>query len=81
MNETPVRPRLVLGLEMEKLRLVVPFSGMVGAPKVFVMLAGAATVRFALAVFPVPPLVDVTLPLVLVYWPEAAPFTVTLNWH
>jgi hypothetical protein len=32
-------------------------------------------------VFPVPPLVEVTLPVVLVYCPEAAPVTVTLNWH
>src|SRR5258708_10267354 len=35
----------------------------------------------AVAVFPVPPLVEVTLAVVLVYWPEAAPVTVTLNWH
>src|SRR5262249_2498802 len=30
---------------------------------------------------PVPPFVEVTAPVVLVYWPETAPVTVTLNWH
>jgi len=40
-----------------------------------------ATVRFAEAVLPVPPLVEVTFPVVLVNWPAAAPVTVTLNWH
>src|SRR5262249_59878086 len=42
---------------------------------------GVPTVGFGVAVLPVPPLVEVTLPVVLVYWPAAAPVTVTLNWH
>src|SRR6266853_736268 len=66
---------------MVKLSEVVPFSGMLAAPKAFVMVGGEATVRLADAVFPVPPFVEVTLPVVLVYWPDAAPVTVTLNWH
>jgi hypothetical protein len=33
------------------------------------------------AVLPVPPLVEVTFPVVLVNWPAVAPVTVTLNWH
>jgi len=45
------------------------------------MLAGEATVRFADAEFPVPPFIEVTFPVVLVYCPEAAPVTVRLNWH
>ena len=45
------------------------------------MVGGVATVKLADAVLPVPPLVEVTLPVVLVYCPEAAPVTVTLNWH
>jgi hypothetical protein len=45
------------------------------------MLAGEATVRLVVAVLPVPPFVEVTFPVVLVYSPEAAPVTVTLNWH
>src|SRR5689334_17577396 len=54
---------------------------MLAAPKALVMDGGAATVRFAVAVLPVPPLVEVTAPVVLVNWPETAPVTVTLNWH
>ena len=60
---------------------VVPFSGMLTAPNTLVMDGGVATVRFAVAVLPVPPLVEVTAPVVLVYCPETAPVTVTLNWH
>src|SRR6185312_7885450 len=60
---------------------VVPFSGMLAAPKAFVIDGGEATVKLAVAVLPVPPLVEVTFPVVLVYCPEAAPVTVTLNWH
>lgn len=45
---------------------VLPFSGIVGAPNVFMMLGGDTTVRFALAVLPVPPSVDETALVVLV---------------
>ena len=54
---------------------------MVAAPNTLVMVGGEATVRFAEAVLPVPPFVEVTAPVVFVYCPEAAPVTVTLNWH
>src|SRR5580765_7715302 len=66
---------------MVKVSDVVPFSGILAAPKALVIDGGEATVRLAEAVLPVPPLVEVTLPVVLVYCPEAAPVTVTLNWH
>src|SRR5258708_20355923 len=46
-----------------------------------VMVGGEATVRLAVAVLPVPPLVELTEPVVLVYWPAAAPVTVTENTH
>jgi hypothetical protein len=55
---------------------------MVANPKALVMVGAATpTTRFAEAVFPVPPFVEVTFPVVFVYWPEANPVTVTLNWH
>src|ERR1700704_1229542 len=60
---------------------VVPFSRIVAAPKALEIVGAEATLRFAVAVLPVPPLVEVTLPVVLVNWPDAAPVTVTLNWH
>jgi hypothetical protein len=72
---------LAAGLPMVKVRLVDPFSEIDAAPKALVIVGGVATVRFALAVLPVPPLLEVTLPVVFVNWPEAAPVTVTLNWH
>ena len=81
VKATPVRARVVFGLLMLNVSEVVPFSGMLAAPKALVMLGGVATVKFAVAVLPVPPLVEVTFPVVFVYWPEAAPVTVTLNTH
>jgi hypothetical protein len=66
---------------MVKVSEVVPFSGMLTAPKALVICGGEATVRFAEAVLPVPPFVDVTLPVVLVNWPEAAPVTLTTMVH
>src|SRR5579885_3616372 len=66
---------------MANVRDVVPFSGIAAAPNAFVIEGGEATVKLAVAVLPVPPFVEVTLPVVFVYWPEAAPVTVTENWH
>src|SRR5579864_205547 len=56
---------------------VVPFSGMLAAPKTLVIEGGVATVRLAEAVLPVPPFVELTAPLVLVYCPDAVPVTFT----
>jgi hypothetical protein len=56
---------------------VVPFNGMLAAPNALAIDGGEATVRSALAVLPVPPLVELTAPLVLVYWPDAMPVTFT----
>jgi len=81
VNAIPVSAVVVFGLVILKVSEVVPFSGMLAAPKAFVIVGGVATVRFAEAVLPIPPLVEVTLPVVLVNWPEAAPVTVTENWH
>src|SRR5712671_306998 len=81
VKATPLSATFVFGFVMVKLNEVDPFNGMLAAPKDLVIVGGVATVRFAEAVLPVPPLVEVTLPVVLVNWPEAAPVTVTENWH
>jgi len=47
-------------------RLVDPFKGIAAAPNALVIVGGAATLKLALAVLPVPPLVDVTAPVVFV---------------
>ena len=73
VNAMPVNEVLVFGLEMLKVSDVVPFSGITAAPKALVMVGGVPTLKFADAVLPVPPFVEVTFPVVLVYWPEAAP--------
>jgi hypothetical protein len=46
---------------------VEPLIGTLAAPNALATDGGAATLRFAVAVFPVPPLVDVTAPVVFVY--------------
>jgi hypothetical protein len=81
VKATPLSAMLVFGLTGLKFRSVVAFSGIVAAMKSLVIVGGEATVRLAVAVLPVPPLVEVTLPVVLVYWPDAAPVTVIENWH
>src|SRR5260221_397163 len=70
---------LIAGLVMGKVSDVEPFSGIVAAPNAFTMVGGVATDRFAVAVLPVPPLVELTLPVVLTKFPEAVPVTFTVN--
>jgi hypothetical protein len=69
------------GFVMVKLRLVVPFRGIVAAPKDFVIVGGATTVRLADPDPPLPPSAEVTAPVVLFCTPAAVPVTFTLNVH
>lgn len=71
---TPVNPEL-LGLVIVKVSDVELFSGIVEAPKALAMVGGLATTTLAEAVPPVPPLVDVTLPVVLFFVPAVVPVT------
>lgn len=71
VNATPESARLVFGLVMLNVSDVVPFSGMLAAPKLLVTFAGEATIRVAvLLVAPVPPLVELIAPVVLVTVPD-----------
>ena len=65
VKATPVSAAAAFELPMVKFKLVVPFSGMLAAPKDLAMLGGAIAVRLAAAVFPVPPLTEETAPVVL----------------
>jgi hypothetical protein len=77
---TPFNATVELGLVTVKVRLVVPFSGMLVAPKDFAMAGGATTVIVAmLLVPPVPPLAADTFPVVLFLTPAVVPVTVTLK--
>jgi hypothetical protein len=66
VNASPVSARLVFGLLMLNVSEVVPPVGTDAAPNALVMDGGVATVRFAVAVLPVPPLVEVIAPVVFV---------------
>jgi len=71
----------LFGLLTVNVNEVLPFSGIVATPKALVTVGAAVTVRFAVAVPPVPALVDVTAPVVLVQLPAEAPATFTLKVH
>src|SRR5205085_9596683 len=67
VKATPLRATFVFGLLMLKVRVLLAFSATLVGLNALVMVGAEATVRLAVAVLPVPPLVEVTLPVVLVY--------------
>ncbi len=79
VNATPVSVTVLFGLLMVKVSELVAFSAMLVGLNTLVMAGGAATVRLAEAVLPVPPLPEVTAPVVLVKLPVAVPFTSTVT--
>jgi len=81
VNATPVRPIPLFGFVIVKVSDVVAFTGIEATPNALVIDGGEATVIVAVAVLPVPPFVDVTLPVVFVNCPDVVPVTVTLNTH
>ena len=82
VNATPVSPSVfAAGFVSVKVRDVVPFKGTNAAPKALAMDGGATTPTLAEAVPPVPPSVEVTLPVVLFCAPAAMPVTFTANVH
>ncbi len=78
VKATPVSAAvLAAGLVMVKVSEVVPFSGTAGAPKALAIDGGASTLMLVEAVPPVPPSVEVTLPVVLFFVPAVVPVTFT----
>lgn len=76
----PVRPSEVFGFVIVNIRLVVPPTTMLEAPNDLAIVGGVATESVAaLLAAPVPPLVDVTAPVVLILTPAVVPVTVTLK--
>jgi hypothetical protein len=80
LNAKPLR-LVEFGFVMVNVRLVLAFSGIELAPKALLMVGGVATVTLADAVFPVPPLFELTAPVVLFFTPEVAPVTFTPMVH
>ena len=78
VNARPVNVTLVFAFWIVNVRPVAPFSGISLAPNALVIDGALATVKFPLAVFPLPPFVEVTELVVFVYWPEAVPVTFTI---
>lgn len=80
VNATPVSgSTLAAGLVIVKVREVVAFSAIVEGLKTLAIDGGASTEMLAVAVPPVPPSVEVTLPVVFVCNPAAVPVTLTEN--
>jgi hypothetical protein len=80
VKATPIKATvLAAGLVMVKVNEVVPFSTTLAAPKALAIDGGATTAMLAEAVAPVPPWVEVTLPVVLFLAPVAVPVTFTLK--
>jgi len=80
VNDTPVNPSDAFGFVIVKDSDVVPPTRMLAAPNDFDIVGAFATVRVAvLLVAPVPPLAELTAPVVLFLTPPVVPVTVTLN--
>src|SRR5215831_9552079 len=82
VKPTPVRATVALGLVMVKLTVTTPMIGATFLENDLVIIGGATTVIEALAVPPapvlVPPLAELTLPVVLFLTPAVEPVTVTV---
>ena len=81
VNATPLSAVVPFGLSIVKLNCWMPFSGMVGVGNPFVMVGGATTTIFAVEVFPAPPSLEVTAPVVLLLIPKLVPVTFTDKVH
>jgi len=79
VNATPVKTVLVFGFVIVKPRVVTPLSGILTAPKDFVIEGALKTVNVSFAALPVPPFVDVTLPVVLFFTPTVVAVTSTVT--
>jgi len=82
VNATPVKAAvLAAGFVMVNVSDVVALSAIVAGLNTLAIDGGATTVTLAEAVPPVPPSVEVTLPVVLFCKPAAMPVTFTENTH
>ncbi len=76
LTATPVRVALLApGLVMVRVKVEIPFARMTLGAKALVRVGGTSTAKVAEAVPPVPPLVEVTAPVVLFLAPELVAVT------
>ena len=81
VNATPVNAVLAFEFVIVKVNVVTSFTVMGSGENDFVIDGGASTVNVLVAVLPVPPFVEDTLPLVLIFIPDvvAVMFTETVH--
>jgi hypothetical protein len=72
---------LATGFVRVNVKEVEALSAMLAAPKALAIVGGEATERLAVAVLPVPPFVEETLPVVLMKLPAVEPVTLTPTVH
>ena len=80
VNPIALKAIVAFAFVMWKVNVVLPLSGTLAAPKVFVRIGGAPTVSDALDVLPVPAVMDVTDTL-LFFTPAVVAVTFTLKVH
>src|SRR4051794_19113302 len=81
VNATPVSVADSLELRRTNVRVVVPPTGTLAAPKDLLIVGGLTTVRVSLAVPPGPPSFEVTALVVLSLLPAVVPVTLTMIVH
>src|SRR5438105_1532712 len=82
VTPTPLKAAPRFGLVIVSVRLAVPPTGTLAAPNDFAIDGGATTSRSAvLLVVPVPPSVELMLPVVLLFPPAVVPVTFKLILH
>src|SRR5215471_683478 len=80
LNATPLSATVfAAGLVIVNVNVLVPFNGMKVGLNALAIDGGATTVSVSVAVFPVPPLVELTAPDVFVNAPAVPPVTFTTS--
>ncbi len=79
VNETLLIGKTVLAFVIVNDKGVEPFNWMLAAPKALVKVGALMTFKVAVAVFPLPPLVEPTAPVALVLAPSVVPLTSILT--
>jgi hypothetical protein len=79
VKATPVRELPVFELVMVKVSVLTPPTAIAFGENALAMLGGPMTVSVSVPVLPVPPLVEVTLPVVLTFGPAVVAVTLTVT--
>jgi hypothetical protein len=79
VKATPVRAVPAFGFVIAKVSVLTPPTAIGFGENAFAMLGGETTVNVSVPVLPVPPLVEVTLPVVLALSPAVVAVTLTVT--